>query len=156
MRHLLYLLIFGSLTSSLFSCKKDALTPSALLSAEEKELLRNCRQNGLDNAQAITENLVGKWTLVGYACGFCAPDPKYVPSAEIVFTEGEGFFQLSSTVDNRAFSFSWELVEDVDNQTFRLETTPYDHALAFTDFCAEYILLDQRANDGVMYIFAKE
>jgi hypothetical protein len=126
------------------------------ISEEERALLEYCYCNSEFSIDEINKNLIGEWSLVGYACGFCAPHD--APQARITFETASGvLFSNEGTEQEEIVQFDYEVKELFNNilRLMQMQTEPYRHELAFNYFCGEYIAFDGRAVDNIMMIYQK-
>lgn len=155
--------LFGLLTILLFSqCNKEATTsPDCIILPIEEvsPVLEDCRNSLLSEATEIAENLVGKWKLVGYGCGFCAPHTP--PEAHLVLTETKGLLTYKDAFDgDTLLTFDWRLEQIMntleENATYRFKTEPSHYVLNMDIFCAEFMFFDERPFDGSLFLYQKQ
>ncbi len=149
------------LLALLIACspKEDfALENDIIISEKEQEVMLNCFESRISNQDDIKKLILGKWTLAGYACGFCAPHT--TPSAKLEFKGSTGILEFEDDFEGKIeIKFSWklELIEDFNgNKGYKLITNPFHYALPVNQFCESYMYFNHTPVDGHMFIYRKD
>jgi len=135
------------------ACSKSLeLDADISITSEEREVMDDCNMNQLDSEEAILDNLIGDWELVGYGCGFCMPhtppqiDLKIL-SQQIIITLNESD---STSIETVAYNL------ESSQNGFRLVTDPSNSALRMEVFCDDYMYFDDTPVDGRMMLYRKK
>ena len=151
MKKILFATCFTSLIA--FGCGTEEL----FTQEEVFETLNECRQSPLTNGDEIEKNLIGTWDLVGYDCGFCAPN-SYELLSVISLEEGQGTIAYLENGVDSTFNFTWNIEESKGlggEAQFLLRTDPISHYLSMHTFCDNYMIYDHRPVDGPMFLYEK-
>jgi hypothetical protein len=138
----------------LASCSKNEV----LSSEDQRKVIEDCKSSALETIGEIKSNLVGKWKLAGYACGFCA-NRENDPESTIEFKQLTGEIYYQDLYIDTILQFNWSIKEGPNlygEEILKLHTDPPFYVLQFDLFCEDYISFDQGPVDGPMYLFQKK
>ncbi|MEM6379476.1 MAG: hypothetical protein AAF705_14805 [Bacteroidota bacterium] len=152
------LLLIAVVACASFSCEDGLeLVDDTRISNEEFEVLEDCQNESITTIKQIEENLIGKWELVGYACGNCIDGS--APSASIHFQPGGGEYQFDDGFESIDQGFTWRIEEtrNLFGETIlALSTNPRLPGLAAEVFCRNYMTYNNTPVDGPLLIYAKQ
>jgi len=138
-------------------CKKD----DTQISDKTIEKLTDCRENPLPDSLEIVNKIIGNWEIEGYACSHCTPHE--APKAEVEFSETKGTLVFKEDGEEEiSLDFDWYLQKLTilsPNRTeilFQMRTIPTHYALQMNNYCEKYMSFDNRAEDGVMFLYQKK
>lgn len=113
--------IFGELSN----------TTDGILDEGEIALINNCRENELTTTNAITNNLIGEWELVGFGDGWFSNVTQ--PCGYLTVTPTELRFEFHNEYFDTISIHQWE----IENNWLKVD--PVDKHLAFNVFCEDYL-----------------
>jgi len=156
MRNLKSLTILFSILVFLISCGKDDDSNNGLLDERENSIMNECFEKSLASKAEIENNLIGKWTLIGYSQTLFQENPQ--PNIILNFSDSEVVFEniTHSIID----TLQWELEErDIGSEKSFLLTTESNYTeLGLQVFCENYMYLQTLAlssSIGYTYIYEK-
>ena len=152
------LFLMLSIVLSGFACENGLeLADDTRISDEEFEVLEDCQNQSIKTAKQIEENLIGKWRLVGYACGKCVRGS--APSATIHFQPNGGQYKYEDEFETIDQGFTWRIEKTTNlfgEEILALSTNPLLPGLAAEVFCQNYMTYNNTPVDGPLLIYGKQ
>lgn len=142
-------IIFILIIVSIYSCDKSDVR-------DLDNSFVNCKRiTGLD---AIYQNLIGNWVLIGYGCGECLPNysiPKY--KLELQDSIGVFYSEIDRAKDTVDFDWKMFAAADVnDSLVIKFETNPNSIPIHMDYFCEQYMWMNDTYKDGLALTYKKE
>ncbi len=163
MKQVTHIFLFGLLVFLWQSCTPDPDTiPSALtdcvfiespddkdglLDENESEILDEIHDNSLTSDDLISENLLGEWSISGFAAGWIAS--KTQPCGYLIFKEDELFFEFHDAYIDTVYTHTWS----IENNYLKL--TPTNPYLEMSKFHESYMYGPHFIADADIYIYEK-
>lgn len=108
-----------------------------LLDSIELAMMETCRENPLTSVEAIKNNLIGEWELVGFGAGWSAQATQ--PCGYIIFTEDELIYEFENADTKISYQSAWD-VEDFGSGGFSLTPLSGDkEGLVLNQFCEQFM-----------------
>ena len=123
------------------------------IDATERQIMESCLAEQLTDAEAVKNNLIGQWRLVGYGNSWQPTASQ--PCAQLTFTLNHLIVDFEDGTTDAASTHSWSIAEQGNGQ-FRIQADPEVVAGELpTVFCSDYIYVNSTPVDGNVYIYEK-
>ena len=128
-----------------------------LIDENEREIMMSCLQNRLDSKNAIENNMIGEWELIGHGEGWIPSRSQ--PCAFLIFDDDNVRVRYHDEVIDTVYVTPWSIsvLETPSNSLFILTLeSQLNIGLGINRFCDTYMYGDATPVDGNMYLFQKK